>query len=71
MKVKKTSKKDLKIITLNISVRLLNTYTDLSSELGVSRNNLMILALNEYLEQHDALKQLPSLIEQLQQVEKH
>jgi len=70
MKVKKANKKDLKIITLNIPIRLLNLYTDLSVELGVTRNNLMIMALNEYLEQHDALKQLPSLIEQLQQTEK-
>lgn len=70
MKAKKANKKDLKIITLNIPIRLLNLYTDLSVELGVTRNNLMIMALNEYLEQHDALKQLPSLIEQLQQTEK-
>lgn len=65
MKVKKVNRADKKLITLNVPVKILNAYTDLADQLCVTRNNLMIMGLNEYLAQHEALRQLPSLLEEL------
>ena len=71
-KVVKISKnKDLKLISINIPVELLNHYSEYSKQLGVARSNLMVIALNEYLVNRDIVSQLPQLLEELQSQKKN
>lgn len=49
---------------IRMSVKIAKWYEDKAQELGVSQTNLMVMALNDYIKQENALR-MPSDIETL------
>lgn len=61
---------DLVRKNIRMSPYVANWYEDKSVELGISQTNLMVIALNEYIKQEQAMKMMSNFDYVMQELEK-
>ena len=55
--------------TMNIPDRMHDWYENKANELNIPTSAIMIMALNEYMKQDDAIKTMPNIIDEMKKLQ--